>query len=324
MISRVAEHCFWLHRYIERAENTARLLQVNFAFVLDARVPEHEQWWPLLRALGEDERFTAAGRVPTDIDAERVQAFLTWEPENCGALVNSVRQARENAHAIRETISLEMWEATNTLWLWLTGGDARRLYDRDRYAFYESVKQGCQRFHGLSYTTVSYDDPFDFMRLGALIERADQTVRMLDTTFLRAETGASAPDTPLWLATLRSCSAMESYFKRARVPVSGLNVTEFLLFDLAFPRAVAHCLQRSDHFLRRIEAGAAGRQASATVEALLGTLRGTPPARFLDGDVHAELDRLLVGLARVTDEIVLAYFPGAPVAAGVEASSVDA
>jgi uncharacterized alpha-E superfamily protein len=324
VISRVAEHCFWLHRYIERAENTARLLQVNFAFVMDARVPEHEQWWPVLRALGEEQQFSDTGS-PTRVTAQGVQDFVIWDSGNPDALVNSVRQARANAHAIRETISLEMWEAVNTLWLWLSGDEARRLYDDDRYAFYEAMKHGCQRFHGLLYTTVSYDQPFDFMRLGALMERADQTIRMLDAAFLRAGTGAAGSDTPLWLATLRSCSAMESYFKRAQVPVSGRRVGEFLLFDLAFPRAVAHCLQRSGHFLRRIGAGRgrSGRQAGGTADELLARLRATPPGHILDDDKHAELDRLLTAIGAVADAIVCEYFPAAPVTA-LEALSVDA
>jgi len=325
VISRAAEHCFWLHRYVERAENTARLLQVNLAFVLDARVAEHEQWWPVLRALGEERQFSDTG-LPSRVTADGVQDFVVWDPENPGALLNSVHQARVNAHAIRETISLEMWEAVNTLWLWLTGDEAHRLYHEDRYAFYDAAKHGCQRFQGSLYTTVSYDQPFDFMRLGALVERADQTTRMLDTAFLRAETGA-APDTPLWLATLRSCSAMESYFKRGQVPVSGRRVGEFLLFDLAFPRAVAHCLQRSSHFLRRIGAGrgSAGRPAGATTEALLARLRATAPGVVLDGDKHAELEGLLVAIGAVADAIVSEYFPAVPAAASaMEALSVDA
>jgi uncharacterized alpha-E superfamily protein len=314
MILRVAEHCFWLHRYLERAENTARLLQVNLALVLDIELPPALRWRPILAAEGEFGRFVATAGDAATADGEAVQEFLTWDPANPVAILNSVRWARENARSIRETISLEMWQALNSFWLWLASAEGRRLYARDRQSFYERVKHGCQLVHGLTHTTMLYSSPFDFMRLGALLERADQTARILGAMWQRVASLQDGFDTPsaqpLWLAALRSCSASESFLKRGQGSLTPATVAEFLLLESAFPRAVRGCLERSAHFLDRITPGGAPRSGALLAE-LVARLDAYDVSDMIDAALLHELARLMTGNAAVCDAVRDEFFPRA-------------
>ncbi|MDX2192065.1 MAG: alpha-E domain-containing protein [Gemmatimonadales bacterium] len=310
MIARVAEHCFWLFRYLERAEDTARLLQVNRAFELDIDLPPSEAWKPVLHAAGELPAFTRRFGAAAREDPQAVQQYLAWD-ESCGASIHaSLHLARENARTIRDAISLEMWRSMNTFWLWFTGREGRALYTRDRHAFYERVKEGCQLFHGQTLTTMLHEEPFAFMRMGGLLERAVQTLRMVDASVSRQlprdRAGASPHEGSLWLAALRSCSASEAFAKRNTGPLAAGPAAVFLLHDDAFPRSVTHCLDRAARFLDFVtpadgppvgrNAHAALRQARAELASLQlewVTPRALGPElrRLVDG-VHTACDRI--------------------------------
>jgi uncharacterized alpha-E superfamily protein len=316
MISRVAEACFWLHRYMERAENTARLLQVHQHVSLDIELPEAELWRPALRVAGEEARYAAAHGER--IDGEAVQAFLAWDAANPASLVSSLGRARENARTIRETISLEMWQALNALWLWLGSREARRLWERDRHHFYERVKSGCWHFHGLYHTTMLFDEAYDFMRLGSLLERADHTLRLLGATWeataARARTPDRPTDAPRWLAALRACSGVEPFAKRTRGTLVGSVVAGFLLHDERFPRAVSHCLMRAELFLDRACGDAAvGHRARAALRAYWAQVHEVDiEAR----DFPAQVEALLDANARLGQVVQEEFFDAAPTAAG--------
>src|SRR3954451_14157530 len=140
MISRVAEHCFWLSRYLERAENTARILDVNHTLLLDFDVPQDQQWRPLLTISGVDD-------MAGEVDAETVQRWMTWEPDNRSSIVASMATARENARVIREVISAEMWERINFYHLWMQGNAGRQLYEGNRSEFYGQIRRVNQMVH---------------------------------------------------------------------------------------------------------------------------------------------------------------------------------
>ena len=238
VISRVAESCFWMNRYVERVEVLSRMLGVNLAFQLDVAMPDAERWRPLVVVAGEEEDFlkrTAASDVD---DAEVVQEYLTWSDDNASSLRSSLRFARENARTIRETISLEMWETLNDLWVWFGEPAARRLYRSDRYAFYLKLRNQCLLFHGTAQATMLHEDPFEFMRLGTALERAGQTARILDIKHHGVGPTTAGIETPeeaaQWLATLRYCSGAEPFLKRGEQAVSGAEVAAFLLFEPHF------------------------------------------------------------------------------------------
>ncbi|MCA9582339.1 MAG: alpha-E domain-containing protein [Myxococcales bacterium] len=315
MISRVAENCFWLQRYMERAESTARLLTVTRSFLLDVRVPELEQWEPVIVVSGEADRFHERFPEGASNDAETVQAYLVWDEQCPVSLWSSIRWARENARTIREVISLEMWEAINALWHWLKGGPGRRLYVRDREAFYQRIKDSAALFQGICHSTVRHDEPFDFMRLGMLLERGAQTARLLDVKYhLLGPMQVSETETPVesaqWMALLRSCSAEHSYFRRRQSGLTGPGVAAFLLKEEDFPRSVAHCLGRALRSLRRIEETTERRDlpSSIQLQALGDGLREKSMEEVLEEGLHAQLTATIDATARVCDAVHADYF----------------
>lgn len=310
MIARVAGHCCWLYRYVERLENTVRLLSVMNFHELD--VGEAQGGWAaVLVCADERARFLAEYNEDAERDGEAVQQFLTWDEHNPVSLLNSLRFARENARSIRETISIEMWEALNGLWIWMVEGPGRKVYARDRQAFYGRVRTSCQVFHGFYHTTMLYEEPFDMMRLGSLLERAGQTTRVVNAFCFAA--GAQRKDVDaaaLALTTLRTCSALEAFLKRTTGPMSASAVATFLLEEPAFPRSVRHCLERGRYFLLRgrpPEAAASVRRSTDLLDVLLESLGQLD----LEGDVQGvrtRLRRLLSALDDFGDAITAEIF----------------
>jgi uncharacterized alpha-E superfamily protein len=254
MICRVAESCFWLTRYVERVATLARLLEVTNDFQLDVHLSQPEVWRPIVVVAGQEEHFFAqlgAGAI----DGETAQEYLTWDRDHPSSIYASLRWARENARTIREVMSVEMWETVNDTWLWLTNRSARRLYQRERDAFYDHLAKQCMLIHGVCYSTMMHDEPFVFMRLGRAVERVGQTGRILDVkhhTLGDDRRDESAADAAQWLAILRSCSAVDAFFQRSANVLSGPAVAEFLLFDRSFPRAVLHNLDTARDLLAQL------------------------------------------------------------------------
>ncbi len=241
MISRVAEHCFWLARYLERAENTARVVEVNHTLLLDFHVPVSQQWRPLLIISGVHD-------YEKEATAEGVQEFMTWDRDNPFSIASSLAWARENARIIREVISGEMWERMNFYHLWMQGTDGRRLYDANRSEFYSKVRRINQLLHGIADATMSHGEAWEFFKLGTYLERASQTARIMDvkyhTLLPQVEDVGSPIDNAHWVAILMSCSGCEPFYKKPRpTPIDpGTAVAEFLIFDEQFPRSIRRCL----------------------------------------------------------------------------------
>jgi uncharacterized alpha-E superfamily protein len=256
VISRVADSCFWLTRYLERVDSLARLLDVNQSFQLDVDLPSAERWRPLVIVTGSEQHFLERVGAAAIDDAETVQEYLTWSEAQPCSIAASLRGARENARTIRETMSLETWEAINDLWLWLRAASTRRLYQRDRSAFYGHLSRQCMLFHGICYSTMLHEEPFVFMKLGRAVERAGQTARILDVKHHalgdRPGERETTVDAAQWLAILRCCSAFEPFFKRSAHVLSGPAVASFLIFDRTFPRSVLHNLDRARGLMMRL------------------------------------------------------------------------
>lgn len=241
MISRVAEHCFWMSRYLERAENTARVLEVNYTLLLDFHVPTEQQWKPLLIISGIHE-------YEDSLTANGIQDYMTWNPENPFSIMSSINWARENARIIREVISVEMWERMNYYYLWLKNDEAKAIYKSNRSEFYSQIRRINQLISGISDATMSHGEAWEFFRLGKYLERAGQTARILDVKYHmllpKVEDVGTAVDNAHWTAILMSCSGYEPFHKKPRTgPLdTGLAVAEFLIFDELFPRSIRRCL----------------------------------------------------------------------------------
>jgi uncharacterized alpha-E superfamily protein len=242
MISRVAEHCFWMARYLERAENTARILEVNHTLLLDFHIPSEQQWKPLLIISGIHDD-------PEEPTAEHVQEHLSWNRDNPCSIITSLYWARENARIIREVISAEMWERMNFYHHWMQGTAGRDIYNTNRGEFYAQVRRINQLLHGVADSTMSHGEAWEFFKLGTHLERVSQTARIMDvkyhTLLPRVEDIGSSLDHAHWMAILMSCSGYEPFHKTPRPATMdlGIAVAEFLFFDQPFPRSVRHCLQ---------------------------------------------------------------------------------
>jgi uncharacterized alpha-E superfamily protein len=329
MISRVAEHCFWMSRYLERAENTARVLEVNQTLLLDLDVPVEYQWKPLLIISGIHDK-------PGDTDAESVQEYMTWETANRSSIVSSLAAARENARIIREVISADMWERMNYYYLWMQSPAARSLYASNRNEFYCQIKRINQLIHGITDATMSHGEAWEFFRLGKYLERACQTARILDVKYhillpTPAHVGTPA-DTVHWMAILTSCSGYEPYHKqRAGQGDPSVSVADFLIFDPLFPRSVYRCLLECQAAARAIT-GPAGNhsgdrggvsppmrsrnEAEHTLDELVGWLEGMHVEDLLRSGLHEALTSVVNRTHGIGDAIHRTFFDVGPGAGG--------
>jgi uncharacterized alpha-E superfamily protein len=310
MISRVAEHCFWLARYLERMEDTARLLDVNHTLLLDFQVPLEQQWRPLLVICGLHDG-------PADATADAVQERLTWDPDCPVSIASSLGHARENGRIIREVISADLWERLNYYHLWLKSPAARRAYAASRTDFYAQVKRVNQLLSGICDATMSHTEGWEFIRLGGHLERASQTARILDVKYhmlLPAVEYVGSPvDNAHWAAILTSCSGYEPFHKRPRLAPTdlGVAVAEFLLFDRPFPRSVRHCLGQCQAASAAVSGAAPGMpwtEADAALAELVGWLDERDIAAVVADGLHEGLTRVVDGIHAIGDAVRRSYF----------------
>jgi uncharacterized alpha-E superfamily protein len=303
LIARVADSCFWLQRYVERFDYTARLISINLETLLDVELPPDEHWRPLLVAAGEERGFVERHGAAARDDGETVQAYLTWSEANPVSILCSVHNARENARTIRETLSLEAWETLNRFWLWFSGGAGRRLYNRERESFYETLRKEALLFRGVCVETMPHDRPFDFLRLGTTLERASQIARTLEVKYNqmapihREEAYEGSDQLTLWLALLRCSGCSEAFFKRG-FPLEGRYVAEFMIFDRDHPRTILHNIERSWNFLQRIRPVRGARYPSAR---LISGLHQELMQASIDEVLARGLERFLTSLVGALD-----------------------
>jgi uncharacterized alpha-E superfamily protein len=331
MISRVAEHCFWLSRYLERAENTARVLEVNQTLVLDLESPIDQQWKPLLIISGVHD-------MEGEPDAETVQQHLTWETENPSSVASSLAAARENARIIREVISADMWERINYYHLWMQGAAARKLYETNRSDFYSQIKRINQLIHGISEGTMSHGEAWEFFRLGKYLERTCQTARILDVKYHILLPTAQEVGTPVdnvhWVAILASCSGYEPYHKQSPGAADpGVSVADFLIYDPLFPRSVRRCLSECQAAARAISGRAAdlsGDPVEQALQDLIDWLDATKIDELIRGGLHEALTSVVDTIHKIGETIRGTYFdfgpptPSTPVGSGASRSGPEA
>lgn len=251
MLSRVADAIYWMSRYFERAENTARMVDVNHNLTLDGSDTDAD-WLPLVAALGDERVFAARYGAPT---RDAVLRFLTFDPDAPGSVFSCLSRARENARTVRDVISSDMWEQTNETYLRAQEASRDPAALGDPLEFLAEVKKAAQLFVGVTYLTMTHNEAWHFARLGRLLERADMTARILDVKHARiprdpAQVG-SPHDELAWGALLRSASALEMYRKR-HGQLMPSQVVAFLLFDRKFPRSVRYCLRKAERSLHAI------------------------------------------------------------------------
>jgi uncharacterized alpha-E superfamily protein len=239
MLSRVADSVFWVSRYIERAENVARFVDVSQSLSLGG-VP---QWAPLVFASGDEELFQ---KLYGECNAENVLQFLLFDERNSNSILSCLIKARENARTIREILSVSLWEAINRFYLRVReAAQAPEPILQNPATFLERVKRFSHEIIGVTEATMSHGEAWNFGRIGRMIERADKTSRILDVKYFillpDVRQVGSALDVLQWSALLESTSALHTYRKRFG-RIAPRSVAEFLILDPNFPRSMHFCV----------------------------------------------------------------------------------
>jgi uncharacterized alpha-E superfamily protein len=314
LLSRYAENLFWLARYVERAENLARILDVNETFSRDSRGGQN--WRSVLQLYGDEARFKALHGTAT---AESVLRFYVTDAANPTSIVSAVRSARENARALRPLISNEMWTQVNVLHNRLGALGDGALAAGNRARLFGQVKEACQTHVGVMEGTFYRGQGWHFCRMGRYIERADQTTRLLDIKYhlLLPNPGdvGSPLDVSQWNALLRSAAGYQAFRQIHPEGITPRRVAGFLLLDARFPRSVALCVReagmlldglRSSHNLR------GGTGAAEELDRLHAVLSAVPIGEVLKKGLHQFLDVIQRQLIAVTDDLAGTFFGHGP------------
>jgi uncharacterized alpha-E superfamily protein len=314
LLSRYAEAIYWMARFVERAENLARILDVNETFSRDSR--GWQNWRSILQLYQDEERFLAEHGDP---EADAVLYFYTLDQRNITSIISAVNQARGNARTLRPLISTEMWIQLNIFSNNLKSIPREDLSEPRLARFCNQVKEACQTHTGITEGTFYRDEGWFFYQIGRCIERADQTTRLLDVKYHllipARESAGSALDVSHWNAVLRSAAGYHAF---RRVHPSGMpstNVAGFLLFDSRFPRSVRACVHDISNRLTQLRSGyrlIGGADALEDLDELRSVLDEITIDHVIDKGMHEFIDWIQVKLNRVHAALGAAYF-GYPV-----------
>src|SRR6202166_4049949 len=311
MLSRVADALFWLSRYTERAENNARMMDVNLQLMLDVHtLANHQHWESIIFTLEDTKLFN---KMYAEITGDAVVDFVTFQRKNPNSIYSCIATARENARTVREQISVEMWEQINRMYLFFSSGAAKRMFQNSSYECFKWILEGSQLFQGVTDATMAHDEGWEFIRLGMFLERADRTSRILDIKYHillpSGEQVGGNVDTVQWMAVLRSCSALEPYRKHYRGQVMPWKVAEFLVKNQTFPRSILFCVDSVDHSLPKITGVDRGDfQYNVEPERLSGKLLADLCYVTIDEifqlGLHEYLDRIQLRLIEISKAIL--------------------
>lgn len=307
MLSRTADSLYWLARHLERAENTARLLEVTHKLsLMPVSADPESELASALEISGATglyrELHGPSGAAP---DAATVLQFFVFEPRNPGSILSCLRAARDNAHAVRGSITAEVWESVNATWLEMSRITPEALEDTGAGVFFDRVKERSHLFRGAAYGTMMRNDAFRFMRLGTFIERADNTARLLDFKYSLAGNGGhalSAADYYQWTALLRALGAYEAYQAYFHDRVRPDHVAELLILNPVVPRSLAACLREVADILPGIE-GDSGRAAKRLASEISAALNWGEIAPILNAGVHDWLSDFVDRIHRLGNAI---------------------
>lgn len=310
MLSRVADSLYWINRYVERAENISRFVEVSEAMALDCPPGSAEPWLPLIDASGDRELFDSL--YPRGTPDEVVE-FLVSAEDNPSSVVNCIRHARENARQIREVITTEMWEQINDIYWTLQENE--NFWRQQPQEVLREIRRACQLFYGITDATLSRDLSWQFSRLGRLLERADKTTRILDVKYFlllpSPDEVGGVLDELQWISLLRSAGAYQMFRQARQQAIEPKAVAAFLLLNPIFPRSVRYCLQRIHETLHIV-----GGQAVPGVPDDLECLSGITLARWsytridelIANGLHESIDALQGDLNRLHELIERRYF----------------
>jgi uncharacterized alpha-E superfamily protein len=315
MLSRVADSLYWMSRYIERAENNARLAEVNLQLLLDlANQPDtdtKQQWNPVISSLEENELFATLYET---LDGKAAIDFVSLQNANPNSIYSCLLQARDNARSTREQMSSEMWEQINRIYLFVQSDSGRSLLQTSPYEFFKRIIAGSHLFQGICDATMTHGEGWGFIRIGKFMERADCTSRILDVKYhILLPTGERVGgniDTIQWMAVLKSCSALEAYRKIYFGQVAPWKVAEFIIAHPEFPRSIRFSVDFLDAALHRISGSNEANYANEA-ERLSGRLRSDLDyitiGEIFEFGLHEYLETIQERLVEVNDAMYQAY-----------------
>ncbi len=319
MLAREADAMFWIGRYVERAEATARIVDVQYHSELEGAFPlahtgesdPSALWGPILAISGDADQFAT---LYNDTQVERnVLDFFAFCRDNGNSITSCVTRARENARGVREMLSSEMYESLNMFFLEVTRWDVDKILAASPHAFFSQVKNASQLFHGITDRTLPIDEARAFLECGMFLERADKTARILDVKYhilLGGEEVGGTLDQHQWIAVLKSVGAFEAFRKTHRFGITPAKVVSFLVRNPAFPASVSYAVARAERALRQIS-GSKGHPAINRAERLIGLLHADLAFQTTDEIIaqglHQYLDQVQLRCIEIGSAISEAY-----------------
>lgn len=311
MLGRVANTIYWMNRYLERAENYARFMDVNFNLSLELPPSHKQQWQPLVQITGDWDLYQESYETT---EKSKVIYFLTFDVNNPNSIYNCILKARENARAVRTEITKEVWEQINALYFLVKDALVKKRHtDKNLRGFFTQIKNGCQLVYGMYDATMSRNDGWHFGKLGQMLERADKTSRVLDTKYhlllASPRLVGSAFDLIEWAALLKSVSAYDMYRKKFG-KLTSPGIAEFLILDTEFPRSIMACLVIAESSLMTLSGSSAGfsNKAQKKLGALKSQLEYSDINDIVIGGMHEFLDDTQVKLNEISVAIYQSFF----------------
>jgi len=306
MLSRVAETIYWLARYIERAENTARLLRVNAQLVLDTPRGVAPGWDALIGIIGEEQAFAECCDEPNE---RNVVKYLIGGIDHPGSILGSLTAARENARTVREILPRTAWEVINELHLYARDNLQQGVSKKGRDDYLDEIIGGSQRLGGLFGSVMYRDEGFHFLRIGRNIERADMTTRILDVRstdlFDEEQIESRTLDALQWISVLKSMSGYQTYRRTMQPRVSRSPALRFMLKDPHFPRSVIHCLYVAEESIGGFGSGDAVMRKLRSVARKITNL---DTDNLSQEALHHALDDIQLGIMLVHNALEHTYF----------------
>ncbi len=311
MLSRVADNLYWFGRYLQRAENTARIVNVHGHLIFDLPRQVEFGWLPLVQILGQEEQFRE--RYEGASSEAQIMRFLLLDEQNPASIICSLQNAREILRTIRECAPREVWERLNDLHYLLQEKGDKALTRSKRQDFLQQIIDGALLIYGMIGANMSTDVGYHFLRIGASIEQADMTTRIIDvrsSSLIKPKTAEDlAPFQNIqWMGVLRSLMAYQMFRRHVRGRVNGPNVLRFLLQNREFPRSVTYCLNSISQTLPKLPPD---RPLQRTLDRCRALVMDADVDRLMLGGISEVMDEIQVGLANVHDGVSKAWFQAA-------------
>lgn len=306
MLARVAENIYWMARYIERAEDLARLISVNCSLTLDLPKGISPIWSQLISITGADAIYSGK-----DMDERSVLKFLISDGDAPVSILNCLAAARENARTIRDVIPREVWEQINAAYLHAKEQAPQAITKRGRFGFLEEVIRQCQTTTGMLSGTMNHDAGYLFLRIGRYLERADMTSRIVDIRSANllpdATLARQTYDNLQWMSVLRSLTGYQMYRREKQIRVQRTEVLRFLFQSTVFPRSLLFAINAVESAVENLHGH---EKVQLVIHRIKRQLDHAQIEKLKQNDLQQFIDQLQVGFAQAHDELQQVYFSG--------------